>query len=140
MKIGSTVPELSAIKKWELIRQHWENLIFLFLDLCMAISQQLRVVPTKFKKAKYREFSQLFENIFFWDGQTWALFFKIEKLRLFSKKFPKNGYNSKTVHFIKISMKYFLIANLVLHWKMKSNFFLTFFQIFWKNQYFFKKS
>ena len=113
LKFRPTVPELSAIKKWELIRQHWENLIFQFLNLCTAISQQLRVVSTKFKQTKYREFSQLFENIFFRDGQTWALFLKIEKLRLFSKKLPKNGYNSKTVHFIKISLKYILIANLI---------------------------
>ena len=133
LKIRPTVPELSAIKKWELIRQHWKNIIFLFFNLCMAISQQLRVVSTKLKKAKYREFSQLFENIFFRDGQTLALFLKIEKLRLFS------GYNSKTVHFIKISLKYFLIANLILHWKMKSNFVFDYFLDFLEKSLFFQK-
>ena len=69
LKIRPTVPELSAIKKWELIKQHWKNLIFRFLNLCMAISQQLRVVSTKFKKAKYREFFSAFRKCFF---QRWA--------------------------------------------------------------------
>uniref|UniRef100_A0A8D8B137 (northern house mosquito) hypothetical protein n=1 Tax=Culex pipiens TaxID=7175 RepID=A0A8D8B137_CULPI len=46
--------------------------IFLFFNLCMAISQQLWVASTKFNKAKYREPFQLFKNMFFKGGQTWT--------------------------------------------------------------------
>ena len=77
---------------------------------------------TMSKKQFCRKFSQLFEKNIFSDGQTWTLFLKLKKkVIFFQKKSPESGYNLKTVHFIKKSLKYLSIENWILHLKMIFN-------------------
>ena len=114
-------------------KQHAKNTHLFFVFYCLLSRTQM-VRFTMSKKQFCRKFSKLFEKNIFRDWQAWTLFLKLKKsIFFFQKKSPESGYNLKTVHFIKKTLKYFSIENWILHLKMIfNNYFDGFFGDFQK--------
>lgn len=97
--------------KWTALRKYFFPVFFFYI--CVTITQYPNAVGTKFKIAKFTEFSQISYNVFFY--WKWANMGNILKkvMLFFQKSYLKKIYIMKTLHFIKVLVKYYLIAHFI---------------------------